>query len=168
MRIKICGITNIEDAQAAVELGADALGFVFAPSPRQVTPQQAKEIIEKLPPFVATVGVFTDESPERIRQIADECKLDYIQLHGAKPIKILKKDILAGILVDTKEHDWESAIDAKKYSKPVILAGSLTPENVAEAIKKVKPYAVDVSSGIESSPGKKDYEKMKRFIDAAR
>lgn len=184
MWIKICGIINLEDALAAVELGADALGFVFAPSPRQITLDKAKEIIEKLPPFVTAVGVFMDEKPGWVMRVAAQCQLDWVQLHGDEPpqycdelglkiIKVFKKEIkpgynVSGIMIDTKEKDWELAIEAKKYGRPVILAGGLTPENVSEAIKRVMPYAVDVSSGVESSPGKKDYEKMKRFIDAAR
>lgn len=192
VKVKICGITNIEDALSAVELGADALGFVFAPSPRQVTHEKAKEIIKKLPPWISTVGVFVNEKPERILQM----DLDWIQLHGeespdycrelgrkiVKTIRVKEKSSLekipeysvAGILLDTydpalsggtgKGFNWDLAIEAKKFGKPIILAGGLNPENVAEAIKRVQPYGVDISSGVESSPGKKDYEKMKQFI----
>lgn len=181
-RIKICGITNTEDAIKAVELGADALGFVFAPSPRQINLEKAKEIIEKLPPWIATVGVFVNEKPSRIMQIVSQCKLDWVQLHGEespeyckqldlKIIKVFKNNIdriqeydISGVLIDTKIKNWDLVIEAKKYGKPIILAGGLTPDNVCEAINKVKPYGVDVSSGVESSPGKKDYEKMKAFM----
>lgn len=183
-KIKICGITNLEDALGAIELGADALGFVFAPSPRQITLDKAKEIIEKLPPFVAAVGVFVDEKPGWVMRVAAQCRLDWVQLHGDEPpqycdelglkiIKVFKKEIqegynVSGILIDTKEKDWELAVEAKKYGKPIILAGGLTPENVVEAIRMVNPYGVDVSRGVESHPGKKDYRKMEEFIDAAR
>lgn len=184
-------MTNLEDALNAVSLGVDALGFVFAPSQREISPEKAKEIIEKLPPWVSVVGVFVDEKPERIMQIASQCKLDYVQLHGdetpeyceqldIKIIKTIKTDIkkipeykVSGILLDIskgtgKVYNWDLAIEAKKYGKPIILSGGLTPENVSEAIKKVKPYGVDVSTGIESSPGKKDYEKMKLFMQESR
>lgn len=186
MRIKVCGITNLEDALAAVGLGVDALGFVFAPSPRQITPDKAKEIIRRLPPWIATVGVFVDEKPEWIMRVVSECRLDWVQLHGdespqyckdldLKIIKTIKTDIeriseydVSGVLLDIsmgtgKVYNWDLAVEAKKYGKPIILSGGLTPENVSEAIRKVIPYGVDVSSGVESSPGKKDYEKMKKF-----
>lgn len=198
-RVKICGITNIDDALCAVQLGVDALGFVFAPSPRQVVVSKVKDIVEKLPPWISTVGVFVNEKPARVLRIG----LDWIQLHGEESpdycrelgLKVIKtirvKDRaslekipqypVAGILLDTYDPDlsgvppkmggtgkgfnWDLAVEAKKFGKPIILAGGLNPENVAEAISKVQPYGVDVSSGIESSPGRKDYEKMKRFME---
>lgn len=188
VRVKICGITNLEDALNAVGLGVDALGFVFAPSPREIRPNKAKEIIEKLPPWVSTVGVFVDEKPGRVMQVVSQCRLDYVQLHGdetpeyceeldIKIIKTIKTDIkkipeykVSGILLDIskgtgKVYDWDLAVKAKKYGKPIILSGGLDPKNVGSAIKKVKPYAVDVSSDIESNPGKKDFEKMKKFLE---
>ena len=197
VRIKICGITNIEDALGAVELGASALGFVFAPSPRQLDPLMVKEITAKLPPWVSTVGVFVNEKPERLLQIVNQTGLDWVQLHGEESpeycrelgLKIIKtvriKDNssleklseypVSGILLDTydpavlggtgRNFNWDLAIGAKKLGKPVILAGGLNAENVVEAILKVKPYGVDVSSGVECKPGKKDYEKMKKFIE---
>lgn len=188
MRVKICGITNLEDALVAVRLGVDALGFVFAPSPRQITPDEAKEIIKRLPPWIATVGVFVDEKPEWIMRVASHCKLDWVQLHGdespqyckdldIKIIKTIKSNIeripeydVPGILLDIsmgtgKVYNWDLAVEAKKYGKPIILSGGLTSENVGEAIRKVMPYGVDVSSGVESSPGKKDSEKIKRFVE---
>jgi phosphoribosylanthranilate isomerase len=196
-KIKICGITNVEDALAACELGADAIGFVFAESPRQVSLEKAAEIVGALPPFVKTVGVFTDENPS-VAAAADLIPLDLVQLHGdqaeqfaerlgaARVIRAVRiRDesslerlnewkLAAAYLLDTWHGDkhggtgatfnWNLAIKAKEYGKPIILAGGLTPENVADAVRAVRPYAVDVSSGVESRRGKKDYNKMKEFI----
>lgn len=196
MRVKICGITNSEDAQAAVASGADALGFVFAKSSRKVTKEQAKDIIEKLPPFVSPVGVFVDEEIKTIQDICNFCRIHTVQLHGnedplyigdlkgytlIKAFRIREEDDLAclaqykphAFLLDSyvkgvmggsgKAFNWEIARQAQGYGT-IILSGGLTPENVAEAVRIVKPYAVDVSSGVESSPGKKDRELMKQFI----
>lgn len=196
----MCGITNSEDAQAAIESGADALGFVFAKSPRRVTKEQARDIIKNLPPFVSFVGVFVDERVEVIQEIGDFCHIGTVQLHGNEPpsclnhlegYKIIKafrvkeesdlmllgdyqphaflldsyvKDVMGGTGVPFK---WDIARAAHKYGA-VILSGGLTPENIREAIRVVKPYAVDVSSGVESSPGKKDHLLMKRFIGNAK
>lgn len=196
MRVKICGITNSEDAQAAVEFGADALGFVFAKSPRQITKEQAGDIIRNLPPFISPVGVFVDEQVDSLKEICDFCNIHTVQLHGNEPslylndlegYKIIKafrireeddlrffrnykphaflldsymKGVMGGTGVPFK---WEIASQAHKYGI-IILSGGLTPENVKEAIQTVKPYAVDVSSGVESSLGKKDKLLMKRFI----
>jgi phosphoribosylanthranilate isomerase len=196
IRVKFCGITNIDDALKACELGVDALGFVFAKSKRQISPEKAAEIIEKLPPLISTVGVFVDEDIDIVKDIKEKCRLDYIQLHGdetsdycrllnGKIIKTIKNNIetisyyeVSCILLDTyvpgvsggtgKVYDWSLALKAKKYNKPIILAGGLTPENVAEAVRKVKPYGVDVSSGIEKSPGEKNYKKMKEFMKRVR
>jgi len=200
MKVKICGITNLDDALQACACGADALGFVFyAKSPRCVTPDVAQAIIAALPPFVTTVGLFVNEQPQTVRAIAGQCGLDIIQLHGDEgpedcdfaPLRTIKalrvKDArsLAGheqfktsaLLLDAWVKDayggtghsfnWELAAEIAKQ-RPVVLAGGLTPENVAEAITAVRPYAVDVSSGVESAPGKKDPAKVKAFIDAAR
>jgi len=200
MRVKICGITNIEDAHAAVEYGADALGFVFAKSPRQVTKGQARDIIEKLPPFVSPVGVFVDEKVDKIKEICDFCGIHTVQLHGnesplylndlkgykiIKAFRVKEEDDLKQ-LANYKPHAFlldsyvegtmggtgvpfklEIARQAHKYGA-IILSGGLTPENVREAIRVVKPYAVDVSSGVESSPGKKDKLLAKRFIANAK
>lgn len=196
MRVKICGITNIEDALAAVELGADALGFVFAKSPRQVTKEQARDIIENLPPFVSPVGVFVDEKVETIKEICDFCGIHTVQLHGNedplyindlkgykiikafrikeegdlkplanyKPHAFLLDSYVKGVMGGTGvAFNWEVARQAHKYGA-IILSGGLTSENVQEAIRIVKPYAVDVSSGVEASPGKKDKVLMKWFI----
>lgn len=201
-RIKICGITNLEDALLAVECGADSLGFIFAKSPRQITPQTARKIIEKLPPFIGKIGVFVNEPPSKVQRIARESGLTAVQLHGEEipefcamlyPLTLIKairvkdeKDIailsaydcVTAFLLDSysadkkggtgKKFDWKLALLAKKYNKPIILSGGLTPDNVAEAVKLVKPYAVDASSGIESKPGKKDKKKIKAFIEKVR
>ncbi|PIU42313.1 MAG: phosphoribosylanthranilate isomerase [Candidatus Omnitrophica bacterium CG07_land_8_20_14_0_80_42_15] len=196
--IKICGITNTEDALFAAKLDVWALGFVFAPSPRRVSPDEVKKIIEKLPPYIARVGIFVNETPENIKKIADSCKLDIVQLHGEesprickdikKIIKVIKafrvkaNDSLNKIrdyevdlcLLDAcsdksyggtgEKFDWELARNAKKYCKNIILSGGLDPENIIEAIETVQPYAVDVSSGVEISPGKKDKLLVEDFV----
>jgi phosphoribosylanthranilate isomerase len=195
-RIKICGITNIEDAMVAVEAGADALGFVFyEKSPRFINPVRAAEIILRLPPFIQTVGLFVDEDAEKINWTADYCGLDLVQLHGNESpedclevnrrvikafrvqnivsIDPLNKYQVSGYLLDAWSPDayggtgrtfnWELAGAARKFG-PIILAGGLSPDNVAEAIKSVNPYGVDVSSGVESAPGKKDAALVKKFI----
>lgn len=204
MKVKICGITNIEDADVAVKAGADALGFVmYRKSPRFVEQAVVKRIVAGLPPFVLPVGVFVNEEPERVRTLMDDCGLALAQLHGdesalycqqlGRPVlKALRlKDrgtFLAlaefqgranvrGVLIDTfsdqayggtgKTVDWTLAQEAARAT-PIILAGGLTPTNVAEAIAQVRPYGVDVSSGVEQSPGKKDHDKVKAFVHAAR
>lgn len=198
MKVKICGITNLEDASNAVELGADALGFIFAPSPRQIAPQKASEIIRAIPPLVKTVGVFVNEAPATIREVMQHCGLDLIQLHGDESpafcdefmpyaIKALRiKDesslqlsqayhgTIRALLLDTyskdmvggtgKTFDWDLAVRIKNQGIPIILSGGLTPSNIAQAINTVRPYAVDVNSGIESYPGKKDYILMKAMM----
>ena len=204
MKIKICGITNTEDAGVAVAAGADALGFVmYRKSPRWVEPTVARSIIAGLPPFVFPVGVFVNEEAERVRALMDECGFALAQLHGdesalycqnlGRPaLKALRlKDrgtFLAlaefqgranvrGVLIDAfsdqayggtgQTVDWMLAQEAARLI-PIILAGGLTPTNVAEAIAQVRPYGVDVSSWVEQSPGKKDPNKVKAFIQAAR
>lgn len=200
MKVKICGITNLEDALAAVAYGADALGFIFAPeSPRYVPVETAEEIISKLPPFVTTVGVITKAVTKEISDIVDICGVDLIQFHGAFPkgtirpfsrraIQVIrvkdKKSVdirlpipVRAILLDTYKRgvlggsgasfNWDLAVAAKKLGN-IILAGGLHPENVQEAIQKVQPYGVDASSGIEARKGKKDLNKLKQFIAAAK
>jgi len=204
VKVKVCGITNAEDALAAVEAGADALGFIFfEKSPRYVVPSVAASIIAELPPLVTPVGVFVNEGMAAVRSIMDTCGLAMAQLHGdenvsycselARPaMKALRlKDrgsLLAlaeyqgrggvrGFVLDTfselayggtgQTTDWGLAADVAK-STPILLAGGLTPGNVTEAIRTVRPYGVDVSSGVESAPGKKDHAKMRAFIDAVR
>lgn len=197
-KIKICGITNMEDAQAAAEYGADALGFIFyKESKRYVDPQVAKSIISSLPPFITTVGVFVNQGMDEISQIKEATGIQVAQLHGDEtpefvsslPIDVIKvirvKDksdldkvaqySAQAILFDTysdKEYggtgesfDWE-ILNNLSSEKKVILSGGLNPENVLEAVQIVRPYAVDVSSGVEDTPGKKDHTKIKKFIEA--
>ncbi|MCM2357766.1 MAG: phosphoribosylanthranilate isomerase [Geobacteraceae bacterium] len=200
VRIKICGITNIEDALQAAGAGADALGFVFhEKSPRYVFPEQAVAIIRALPPFVQAVGLFVNADLEFVNATANQCRLDIVQLHGDEPpeycdqvnwrvIKAFRiKDIssldpiinyrVAGHLLDAYSpkayggtgttFNWEIAKEAEKFG-PVILAGGLTPDNVRLAVERVAPYAVDVSGGVEATPGKKDPEKVREFIRRAK
>jgi phosphoribosylanthranilate isomerase len=204
IRVKICGITNVEDALAAVAAGADAVGFVFhKESPRRVTSDVVKRIVAQLPPFVLPVGVFVNEDIKIVRDLMDECGLALAQLHGdeaAAYCDLLGRPVLKAIrlkdrgsLLSLAEYtgrsrvrgfvldafsavsyggtgqltDWSLAAEAAR-TVPVVLAGGLTPANVAEAVQKVKPYGVDVSSGVESRPGRKDHEKIRAFIKAAK
>jgi phosphoribosylanthranilate isomerase len=199
IRVKICGITNYQDASTAVGLGADTLGFIFASSPRQVSPKQVRNIISSLPPFVKTVGVFLNEDKNRIHDIMDFCGLDMIQLHGEEspgfcrelmprvikafrvkqafdllPIRRYQGQVRA-LLLDTyekgtkggtgKTFDWSLATSARRFGMPVILSGGLKPENIRHAVSTVKPHAVDVNSGIEVRPGKKDPALMKLLFE---
>jgi len=201
VRSKICGITRLEDALAAVDAGADAIGFVFyAKSPRAVTVQQARAIIAGLPPFVTTVGLFVNASRCELGEILDAVPLDLLQFHGdetseqcegyhrpyIKALRVKAGDDIAaackaypgasGILLDTyvegvpggtgAAFDW--SLVPQGLSKPIILAGGLTVDNVAEAIARVKPYAVDVSGGVEQSKGIKDRTKIEAFMRAVR
>ena len=204
VKVKVCGITNAKDALAAVEAGADALGFIFyEKSPRYVVPAVAAAIIAELPPLVTPVGVFVNEGVATVRSIMDSCGIAMAQLHGDEPasycrelsrpaMKALRlKDrgsLLAlaeckgrggvrGFVLDTFSEvayggtgqiaDWNLAAEVAKTT-PILLAGGLTPENVMEAIRAVRPYGVDVSSGVESVPGKKDHTKMRAFLEAVR
>ncbi len=202
VKVKICGITNLEDAKRGAELGAYAVGFVFAKSPRQITPELASNIIKQLPDSVLSVGLFVNETQEKIEEILNICKLDFLQFHGdetpevchnfrkrAKVIKafriknedslkLLKSYNVDGYLLDAyvegiaggtgKTFNWDLAIKAKKEVRPVILSGGLSPDNIAEAIRRVSPFAVDVSSGVEITPGKKDFNLMRRFFENAK
>lgn len=198
VRVKICGITSIEDALAAVDSGADALGFVFYDrSPRKVAPEAAAEIVAALPPFVTKVGVFVDSPLEMIDEIVSFCKLDSVQLHGQESPEFCRalfprvvkafrvngygtvdevgKYRAAAYLLDAyhpaivggtgETFDWEIARTIGA-TRRVILAGGLNAANVRQAIATVKPYGVDVSTGVESSPGKKDAELVRAFIKA--
>jgi len=196
-RVKICGITNREDALAACRLGAHALGFVLAESPRRISPDRAREIISALPPLVATVGVFLDADPQEVAELRRYCGLDWVQLHGSESeaealalgprvIKALKvgpgrepdPQAYAGcaLLLDTYDpvvaggtgtsFDWSLA-QAIAAQRPVILAGGLNAGNVAQAIAQVKPFAVDVSSGVEIEKGIKDHELIASFLARA-
>jgi phosphoribosylanthranilate isomerase len=200
IKIKICGMTNIDDALLAVDLGADALGFIFyKESKRYIRPERAHEIILKLPPFVTKVGVFVNQGLDEIKNIKEEAGFDIFQLHGdespdfckrlgrevIKTIRV-REDIdpkgiesyhVQAILFDTysakgyggtgKSFSWE-ILENLNASKRIILSGGLSPGNVAEAIRIVNPYGVDISSGVEDYPGKKNPEKLKKFIEAAR
>jgi phosphoribosylanthranilate isomerase len=199
-RVKICGITTAEDAAAAVEAGADALGFVFAPgSPRLVRPEVVERIARDLPPFVTAVGVFVDQPLEEILRIAGLCPLQAVQLHGDEPeafsrrvpVRVIKairvrdaRDLapigtypahafLLDAFVEGKAGgtgttiSWELAREAKG-TVPIILSGGLRPETAAQAVRTVRPYGVDVSSGVEASPGHKDHKKVREFIAAVR
>lgn len=200
-RVKICGITNLEDALFAVAQGADALGFVFYKgSPRYIEPEKAGGIIRALPPFVTTVGVFVDAPEVFVRDAVRLSGIRVLQFHGdetpeycrsfgigyIKASRVRDAGSLAALegyhdasafLLDAysekglggtgETFDWDAAVTAKKFGR-VILAGGLTPDNVAAAVVKVKPYAVDVSSGVEASKDKKDHEAVKRFIANAK
>jgi phosphoribosylanthranilate isomerase len=199
VRVKICGVTNAEDALLACELGADAIGLNFFPeSPRCVTPFLAQKIVHKLPAFVAAVGVFVNWKPAAVVALAKALQLVGAQLHGdetpddvsevaeklqvikalrpvrgSKPADLNRYRNAAAILLDAagagkyggsgETADWDYAREAAK-SHRVILAGGLTSANVGEAIRKVKPYSVDVASGVESKPGKKDAGKLREFF----
>ena len=199
VKIKICGITNFEDASMAVRLGANALGFIFAPSPRLIKPERARDIIKEIPPFVKSVGVFVDEDPIIIREIIQFCGIDLIQFHGSetpdtcgefipRAIKAVRirddsnpgsiefyRGKVRALLLDTfseeraggtgRSFDWDLAIRIRGIGIPIILAGGLGPHNIEDAISRVKPYAVDVNSGIEESPGKKNHGLMKDFFE---
>lgn len=201
MEVKVCGITNIEDAAAAVECGADALGFIFhAPSPRYVSPEEVKAVIDRLPADVCKVGVFVNRDRQLINALVSDCGLDMVQLHGderpefcaqfpsgivikaiypesGEDLAMLQSYKVRAFLMDTRKGglyggtgracDWDlAAAIARQY--PLILAGGLGPDNLEEAIRKVAPLAVDLNSGIESAPGKKDHAKMKKAVEKAK
>lgn len=202
VRIKVCGLTDPSEAKAVAEAGADAIGMVFAKSPRKIDPDRAREIVQNLPPMVQAVGVFVNESSEKIRRITDYCGLDLVQLHGEETPETCKelapraikawrirtradiqallpyREVVKAFLLDAwsqsahggtgETFDWSIAIEAKKVlSRPIILAGGLKPENVARAVKQVRPWGVDVSSGVENAPGKKNIFLVADFIHRA-
>lgn len=201
-RIKICGITNLDDGLEAIAAGVDALGFVFVPNtPRYITPSQAKLVIKQLPPFITNVGLFVDSEIDEIEDIVNHCKLDAVQLHGnespemcsqislqtkviksfhvKKELQVLRNEIenyrVDAYLLDTfikgkaggtgQTFDWRIA---EGLSQRIILAGGLTPDNIGTAIAQLQPYGVDVSSGVEKSPGKKDTNKIYSFVRQVR
>ena len=202
VKVKICGLTNLADAQVAVEAGTDLLGFVFyEKSPRHVAIPAAGAIARQLPPFVTRVGVFVNAPEELVVQAISMCGLNVLQFHGdetpeyctqfgvmsLKAFRVRDAESLAalpayatmdGYLLDAyspsglggtgEQFNWELAISAKQFGKPIFLAGGLTPENVADAVRRVEPFGVDVSSGVETSPGKKDAAKVRAFIAAAK
>ncbi|NMC74218.1 MAG: phosphoribosylanthranilate isomerase [Geobacteraceae bacterium] len=200
VKVKICGITNVEDALQAVDAGADALGFVFYDlSPRCVSFEIAERIIRKLPPYVVTSGVFVNNPASFIESAVERCGITVVQLHGDETpqfctgirhrvvkafrvrditsIENLRSYGVAGFLLDAYApgayggtgltFNWETARIAKQFG-PIILAGGLKPENVRTAVETVQPYAVDVSSGVEASPGKKDPARVVEFIRRAK
>jgi phosphoribosylanthranilate isomerase len=219
IKVKVCGITSVEDARIAVDAGADALGFIFVEgTPRFIEPAAAAAIVAWLPPFVTPVGIFWDHPAGHVKAIAEQCRLGALQFHGQEPaealadhrlpvIKTIKlppastiesmvelragegfqvlqyAKVAAAVLLDTAERwseglarepiEWrQAALIVSTYRhlpRPrVILSAGLTAENVARAIAIVQPYAVDVNSGVEARPGKKDPDKVRRFVAAAR
>lgn len=202
VRVKICGITRLEDAREAVRLGADALGFVFAKSPRQITPREAGKISRALGPLVTRVGVFVNEPVRQILAIMREAKLDIAQLHGSESpedcvkllsagtrgvikvfhvgegfaVKDLKRYTVQGHMLETKASvaggsgiSWNwSRLARTRFITPIIVTGGLKTTNVREAVRTLRPYAVDVSSGVEKKPGIKDIHLMEKFIRHAK
>jgi len=199
VKVKICGITNAEDARASIAAGADALGFIFVEgTPRYVAPDIAAAIIAELPPFVTPVGVFWDHAPGHVKAVAERCGLGALQFHGDEPpealaghhLPIIKTIKVGGpgdlarmdayrvsaFLLDSPARwsegeargpiSWELARGAAARA-PIILSAGLTPDNVRDAVRRARPYAVDVNSGVEAQPGKKDLDKVRRFIAAA-
>lgn len=194
VRVKICGLSALEPAIAAVEAGAQALGFVFAPSSRQVTPKAVRQIVQELPPFVAKVGVFVNADRGMVAETAEYCRLDVLQFHGQetpdycqgwrqpiiKAFRVRDRSFLdelpryqvAAYLLDAyvpgkmggtgTSFNWELAREAKRFG-PIILAGGIRADNVGPAIRLVDPFAVDVSSGVETD-GRKDLQKIKSFM----
>ena len=218
-RVKVCGITNLDDARMAVQAGADALGFIFVENtPRFVTPEQVAPIVRRLPPFVTAVGVFWDHPAGHVKAVVEACGLGAIQFHGdekpedcqgysvpvIKTIKLppmgtidglpeyrlteritalLYYKVVAAYLFDSQSRwsegetreplEWKTLrmfgqMAPPEARKPVILSGGLTPDNVARAVDVIHPYAVDVNSGVEARPGKKDPDKVRRFIAEVR
>jgi phosphoribosylanthranilate isomerase len=197
VKVKVCGIRSLEEAQASIDAGADALGFNFwSRSPRYIAPEAAREIVARLPPLVANIGVFVNETRERIEAIASDLRLAAVQLHGdespefcagitaAKTIKAIRvtedfapqsirRYSVSMILLDTgiagsyggtgRTFDWSVAAECARLS-PIILAGGLTTENIGEAISTVRPAAIDVCSGVEAEPGRKDLVKLRNFM----
>jgi len=200
IKIKICGITNSEDALLAVVLGADALGFIFyKESKRYIRPERAHEIISKLPPFVTTVGVFVNQQLDEIRSIKEVVGFNIFQLHGDESPDFCKK-LGRGVIKTIRVNEYINSKEIESYpvqtilfetystkgyggtgesfrweilkglntSKRIILSGGLSAENVSQAIRIANLYGVDVSSGVEDYPGKKNPEKLKKFIEATR
>jgi len=200
-QVKICGVTNVADALAAAEAGADMIGLnLYEKSPRFLTLATAAEISRALPPLVQRVGVFVEPAEDLVLRAIRECGLNLLQFHGdetsefctqfglmtLKAIRVRDEKSLekladyhtdaflldayspAGLGGTGEKFNWELAVAGKKFDKPIFLAGGLTPENIAAAVKQVRPFAVDVSSGVESAPGKKDAAKVRAFIQSVR
>jgi phosphoribosylanthranilate isomerase len=210
--IKFCGTTNLEDARAAAAVGADAVGFLFAPSPRRIDPEAARAIIAQLPPGLEKVGVFVNQTVEHLREVAVYAGLTAMQLHGdespefarnlrqsAPGLRIFKAVAVApgvegvlrrfagsaavdAVLLDSaprpgdpsrggtgRSFDWSRAVVfVPGLTQRVILAGGLSPENVGVALRKLRPWGVDVCTGVESEPGRKDHDKLRAFVAAVR
>jgi phosphoribosylanthranilate isomerase len=196
MFVKICGTTSEEDALLAVAMGADAVGFIFAPSPRQVHPTKVADIVKRLPPEVLTVGVFRDEHPERVVEIVNAAGLKAAQLHGQESpdqsrwvrerVRVTIKAFPAGskavgralsygadlVMLDAPSpgsgqvFDWR-LVDGVPPGAKLVLAGGLNAENVADAIAQARPWGVDVVTGVEAEPGRKDPRKLRAFVAAA-
>jgi len=200
-KVKICGITNLPDARAAADAGADVLGFVFYErSSRFVSLESAAEIIRELPPFMIKAGVFVNAPEDFVLRAVRDCGLNLLQFHGdetpdyclqfglmsMKAFRVRDASSLEAVrsyptdawLLDAYNPDklggtgeafnWDLAREAQTWGRPIFLAGGLNPENAAEAIRRARPYALDVSSGVEASPGRKDHVKVRAFIEAAR
>jgi phosphoribosylanthranilate isomerase len=201
VKVKICGITNLPDAQAAAEAGADVLGFMFYDkSPRFISCEAAAAIVRELPPFIIKAGVFVNAPEDTVVHAIRECGLNLLQFHGdespdyclqfgimsmkafrvrdAASLQALREYPTDAWLLDAytpgklggtgEVFNWDLAREAQSWGRPIFLAGGLTSENVAEAIQRARPYAVDVSSGVEAAPGKKDPTRLKAFIQAAK
>ena len=195
MLVKICGITRLEDAEAAVAAGAGAIGFIFWPkSPRFIDPHRARKIAAALPPFVTSVGVFVDQAIDYVNGVASLVRLGAVQLHGDETpafvagvsSPVIKAVSIAGLdprawpdvstlLLDVNDPvlrggtgrtiDWAAAADVAARRK-ILLAGGLTPDNVADAIARVRPFGIDVSSGVERAPGIKDHQRLRALFEA--
>lgn len=202
MEVKVCGITRLEDALWALECGVDALGFVFhKPSPRYISPPKVLRIVQRLPGFASTVGIFVNESPQNVRAIASDLGLNLVQLHGSETpyvceelqdLRVLKAFRFHGLeniqLLDQYKSLWAVLLDGFdpaehsstgrtarwdvgpliRNNHALVLAGGLGEENLAIAVREALPDAVDVSSGVEESPGKKDPLKLQRFVRLAK
>ena len=204
VRVKVCGVTALDDALVAAAAGADALGFNFWPkSPRHIEARRAADIIAHLPPFVTPVGVFVDESPARIKSVAQASSIRAVQLHGNEPPEEAAALAAAGLAVfkafsvgpgfrpqqlqrysaadaflldvqvkgkrggSGRPFDWRRAQMAGRYGR-ILLAGGLTPENIADAIRQAQPWGVDVCTGVEKKPGVKDHKRLREFIRRAK
>ncbi len=197
--IKICGLTRAEDVRAAAEAGVDAIGLVFAESPRRVTPEQARDLLRDLPPWILRIGVFVDETPSEIAAVVQSAEIDRVQIHGFEDpivrelvgtrilrafrardpgvLQEIRDSAEATFLLDAwspelaggtgRTFDWELARGARELGN-LILAGGLTPENVGDAVRDVRPFGVDVSTGVEESPGVKDANLIRAFVEAVR
>lgn len=199
VRVKICGITRLQDAEAAVRFGADAIGFIFAASPRRIAVKNAAVISRRLGPFVTRVGVFVNASARQILSVMDEASLDVVQLHGTEAPSVCKELLRYRLIkvfrvgpqfspaelrrYPTQAHMLETAADVAggsgktwdwprlartRFTTPIIVTGGLNPSNVRQAIRTLRPYAVDVSSGVETAPGVKNHKLMEKFIRHAK